>query len=158
MIYPIPDQIGEATDESTEHHVVNALRALGHNVSVLGVGESVGAFVNALLERKPEMIFNLTEEFRGNRLMDRNIVAVLEMAGIPFTGSGPTGLMLCRRKGLCKQLLSLHRIRVPSFLVFPPRRPIRVPCRLSYPMVIKPAYGDGSDGISNASLVRDESA
>lgn len=153
-----PDFTGDAGDESTEHHVVNALRALEHEVSVLGVGESVGEFVNALLEKKPDMVFNLTEEFRGNRLMDRNIVAILEMAGIPFTGTGPTGLMLCRHKGLCKQLLSPHGIHVPAFFVFPPRCAIHVPRKLKYPMVIKPAYGDGSDGISNASLVRDESA
>jgi D-alanine-D-alanine ligase len=42
------------------------------------------------------------------------------MIGVPFTGTGPTGLMLCRDKRLCKQLLSLHKIRVPGFVSLPP--------------------------------------
>lgn len=153
-----PEFHTEQTSASTEFHVINALRQLGHNVSVLGVKDDVQTFVALLQEQEPDIVFNLTEEFRGNRMFDSNIAAVLEMLDIPFTGSGSIGLLLCRGKGLSKQLLSLRKIRVPGFATLAPGRAVRVPKGLKYPMVVKPVYGDGSDGIANASLVKDEDA
>lgn len=147
-----------ATSGSTEFHVVNALRNLGHQVSVLGVKDNVQTLVSTLQEQSPEIVFNLTEEFRGNRRLDTNIAAVLEMLDIPFTGSGSVGLLLCRGKDLSKQLLSLRKIRVPGFTTLAPGRAVRVGKNLKYPMVVKPIYGDGSDGIANASLVKDFAA
>jgi len=143
---------------TTEYHVVGALRRLGHAVSILGVAHSVPDMLAPLVEKKPDLVFNLTEVFREKRRFDSNIAALLELMEIPFTGTGSTGLMLCRDKGLSKQLLSLHRIRVPGFASFPPGRPPAVPKLLRYPMVVKPAYADGSEGISNASLVSGEEA
>lgn len=90
--------------------------------------------------------------------MDMNIAAVLEMLDIPFTGSGPTGLMLSRDKRLCKQLLTSHRIHVPDFTSIAQNQKVRVPKPLHYPLVVKPAFEDSSEGISNASLVTNESA
>jgi len=153
-----PDFRGELASDSTEFHVVNALRNLGHEVCILGVKDNVQTFVSTLQEQAPKIVFNLTEEFRGNRRLDSNIAAVLEMLDIPFTGSGSLGLLLCRGKGLSKQLLSLRKIRVPGFATFAPGKSMHVPKHLRYPMVVKPIYGDGSDGIANASLVKDENA
>ena len=137
---------------TTEHHVIHALRDLGHEVSILPVEEDIGEIVSILTGRKPDLLFNLTEQFGGDRRFDKNIAALLEILDIPFTGSGAMGLMLCRDKGLCKQLLSLHKIRVPGFAFLPLGRAIRVPKTLNYPLVVKPAYEDSSEGISNASL------
>ena len=66
--------------------------------------------------------------------------------------------MLCRDKRLCKQLLSLHKIRVPGFVSLPCDRAIRVPKHLRYPLVVKPAFEDSAEGISNASIVANEAA
>jgi D-alanine-D-alanine ligase len=141
---------------TTEHHVLGALRSLGHEVSVSGASEDIGAVVESLELKKPDLVFNLTEQFGGDRRLDKNVASLLEMTETPFTGSGPTGLMLCRDKRLCKQLLSLHKIRVPGFLSLSRDRKTRVPKSLRYPMVVKPAFEDSSEGISNASLVANE--
>lgn len=143
---------------TTEHHVVGALRELGHNVSILPVREDIGDIVTALTRDKPELVFNLTEQFAGDRRFDKNIAALLEILDIPFTGSGAMGLMLCRDKRLCKQLLSLHRIHVPGFAWLPLGRGSRVPKTVHYPLVVKPAFEDSSEGISNASLASNEDA
>lgn len=150
-----PDFSGKPPAPSTEYQVVGALRKTGHTVSILGAGR-VDAVVTGIAEQKPDIVFNLTESFDGDRRFDRNIAALLEMLGVPFTGTGSAGLMLSRDKGLCKQLLSLHRIRVPGFINPPLNRAVRVPKSLRYPMIVKPAYEDGSDGISNSSLVGNE--
>jgi D-alanine-D-alanine ligase len=66
--------------------------------------------------------------------------------------------MLCRDKRLCKQILAHHRIKVPDFLFFPPGEKVKLPKTIHFPMVVKPAFEDGSEGISNASVVNDGQA
>jgi len=139
----------------TEYHVCDALRALGHRVTVAGAEYDIAAVARTLTEQEPDLIFNLTEQFCGDRRMDKNIAALLELLDIPFTGAGAMGLLLARDKTLCKQILRLHKIRVPSFVSLPHHRKIRVPKNLPYPMVVKPTFEDSSEGISNASLVYD---
>jgi D-alanine-D-alanine ligase len=151
-----PDFATRPAEPVTEYHVIWALRDLHHNVSVLPALKDIAAMVNAISENNADIVFNLTEEFGGDRRLDKNIAGLLEMLGIPFTGTGPDGLMLCRDKQLCKQLLSLHKIRVPGFGALAPGHPIRVSKNLHYPLVIKPAFEDSSEGISNASLVANE--
>ena len=153
-----PDFTGYPETPTTEHHVIQTLRDLRHEVSILPVGLDIADIVSALTEHKPDLVFNLTEQFGGDRRFDKNIAALLEMLDIPFTGSGAMGLMLCRDKGLCKQLLSLHKIRVPGFAYFPVSRALRVPKTVNYPVVVKPAFEDSSEGISNASLAANEQA
>jgi D-alanine-D-alanine ligase len=140
---------------TTEYHVIGALRDLGHKVSVLGAVSDIETIVGTLTEHKPDIVFNLTEAFKGDRSLDKNIAGLLEMVGIPFTGTGSMGLMLSRDKRLCKELLTLHKIRVPNFYSLPHGQKIRVPKTVHYPLVVKPALEDGSEGISNASLVSD---
>ncbi len=148
-----PDFTESPEVPTTEHHVIETLRELGHEVSVLGLAEDIPAVVTALTDRRPDIVFNLTEQFGGDRRYDKNIAGLLELLGIPFTGSGAMGLMLCRDKRLCKQLLSHHRIQVPGFASLPIGRAVRVPKSLRFPLVVKPAFEDSSEGISNASLV-----
>ena len=142
----------------TEYHVCEALRCLGHRVSVLGMEYDIASVVRAVVGYSPDLIFNLTEQFCGDRQFDKNIAGLLEMLDIPFTGTGAMGLLLCRDKRLCKQLLTLHKIRVPDFLSLPYGRAIRIPKKLAFPRVVKPAFEDSSEGISNASIVYDEQA
>ncbi len=153
-----PDFLQQPKKPTTEYHVIQTLRDLGHNVSVLGVEDDITIIVTTLSDNKQDLIFNLTEQLSGNRSMDMNIAAVLETLDTPFTGTGPAGLMLCRDKRLCKQLLTLHRIRVPGFVSIAQNRKVRIPKSLNYPLVVKPALEDSSEGISNASLVTNESA
>lgn len=153
----IPDDDPEFLDpkgkSATEYHVVEALRMLGHNISIIDVFDNLEAIIRDLKEAQPDLVFNLTEQYYGERCWDKNITAVLELLQIPYTGTGTVGLMLCRDKRLCKQLLGLHKVRVPDFISLPWNRTIRIPKKIHFPLVVKPALTDGSEGISNASLV-----
>lgn len=151
-----PEFLVDTSVPMTERDVTQALRELGHRVRVFGVGDDVGGVVAELSAHRPDVVFNLTEQFRDDRWLDKNVVWLLEMMRIPFTGTGSAGLLLARDKGLCKQLLSFHRIRFPSFIVVPPGKNPRAPKRMCFPLVVKPTLEDGSDGISLASVVRDE--
>ncbi len=149
-----PDFTRKEEATTTEGHVVTALRELGHDVGILGVGYEVEPIVQHLRERQPGMVFNLSEQFRGDRRLDSNVAGLLELMGVRFTGTGSAGLLICRDKGLCKEILSRHRIRVPDFLVFPPDQSVRIPKVFRYPAIVKPVFEDASDGISQASLVK----
>jgi D-alanine-D-alanine ligase len=143
-------------EPSMEHDVIRALRQLGHEVTVLGVFNQIEPIVEGIEKNPPDLVFNLAEQFANDRRHDKNLAGLLEMMEIPFTGTGSAGLLFCRDKALCKQLLSTWNIHVPGFRLFPLHRPVRLPRKLNFPLVVKPAYGDGSEGISNASLVKSE--
>ena len=81
-------EFANANEEAiTEYHVIEALRELGHEVSIVGAVEDIRAVVNKLTEHRPDLVFNLTEHFGGDRQMDKNIVSLLELLQIPFTGT-----------------------------------------------------------------------
>jgi len=153
-----PELSARPEKPTTEYYVTDTLRTLGHNVSVLGAGEDINLIIESLGEQNPDLVFNLTEHIGGDRRFDKNIAALLEMLKIPFTGSDMTGLLLSRDKRLCKQLLSLYRIRVPRFISLPHNKIIHVPKFFHFPLVVKPAFEDSSEGISNASKVDNEEA
>lgn len=144
-------------DCEMEYHVARGLRSIGHTVDVMPFGPSIAKNVEELTARKPDLVFNLTEWFKGNRRMDANIAALLDLLRLPYTGAGPIGLMLCRDKASCKRILSHQRIRLPHFVTIPPGR-TRPNAKIVYPAIVKPLYEDGSDGISLSSLVDNEEA
>ena len=82
------------------------------------------------MESKPELVFNLLEEFNGIVTYDQHVVAFLELMRAPYTGCNPRGLLLSRDKVLCKQLLAFHRIPTPQFAVFRRGQRFAVPRRL----------------------------
>ena len=104
-------------------------------------------------EFKPDIAFNLLEEFQGNVLFDQNVVSLLELLRVPYTGCNPRGLMISREKALSKKLLIYHRIRVPDFQVYPKGRKVKRPRRLAFPLIVKSLTEHASLGISQASLV-----
>jgi len=86
------------TAATMECHVISALRRQQHEVVIEPFGDDPLDCVRRILARQADLVFNLTEHFRGNRHLDAHIAALLELMGIPFTGSGIEGLLLCRDK------------------------------------------------------------
>src|SRR5690606_19560 len=102
---------------------------------------------------KPDIVFNLLEEFHGETLYAQNVVSLLELLRVPYTGCNPRGQMLARGKDLSKKLLKYHRVPVPAFAVFPIGRKVRRPGRLKFPLIVKSLSEDASRGIAQASVV-----
>jgi len=99
--------------------------------------------------------FNLVEELQELPYFDQHVVSYLELRKQKYTGCNPRGLIIARDKALTKKVLAYHRIRVPRFTVVPNRKKVSIPKRLRFPIFIKPLNVEGSEGVSNASLVRD---
>lgn len=137
----------------TEYDVLTTLRENGHEVRALGVQYELHPIRDAIDEWKPDIVFNLLDEFHGETLFCQNVAAFLELLRIPYTGCNPRGMMLSQGKDLSKKLLKYHRIPAPAFAVFPIGRKINRPGRLGFPLIVKSVTEDSSLGISQASVV-----
>ena len=146
----------EIVEWRTEFDVVSTLRKMGHEVRPLGVYDDLGVIRQAIADWKPDIAFNLLEEFHGNALFDSHVVGFLELMKQPYTGCNPRGLLIAHDKALAKKILSYHRIRTPRFAVIPRRTPIRLPRRLRFPLFVKSLIEEGSYGIAHASIVNTE--
>jgi D-alanine-D-alanine ligase len=140
----------------TEASVVAALRELGHTTEYLALFDDVELLQQKLQAFQPDLVFNLADEFKQNRAFDQHIVSFLAMHGVPFTGCGPTGLTLCKHKGISKKILSYHRIHTPAFVIFPRGKRMVRPKRLKFPILVKPMKEESSYGISQASFVEND--
>ncbi len=153
-----PDSI-EGLSESetyvwkTEYDVSTTLRKSGHEVRMLGVQTELAPIRDAVEDWKPDIVFNMLEEFHGESLYAQNVVALLELLRVPYTGCNPRGMMLARGKDLSKKLLKYHRVPAPAFAVFPMGKKARRPGRLKFPLIVKSLWEDASLGISQASIV-----
>jgi len=156
-----PDSIEGLTPKElapfkTEWDVISTLKKIGHEVSPVGVYNNLGVIGNALLEHKPQVAFNLLEEFHGYPLYDQHVVSYLELMKQPYTGCNPRGLTICRDKALSKMVLAYHRIHVPAFAVFHMNRVVKRSKRLKFPLLVKSISEEGSVGIARASIVNDD--
>src|ERR1700760_3775371 len=145
----------EIAEWRTEYDVISTLKARGHEVRCIGVLDSLTELRSAITEWKPDVVFNLMEEFDGIVTYDQHVVAFLELMRQPYTGCNPRGMLLSRDKVLSKQLLSYHRIPTPQFMVFPRGVKARIPKKLRFPLFVKSSTEDASLGIAQASVVAD---
>jgi D-alanine-D-alanine ligase len=156
-----PDAIPEGVEKEkqlwrTEYDVVSTLKSIGHEVFPVGLRSDLEVIARAREEHKPQVAFNLLEDFEGRALYDQHVVSYLELIKQPYTGCNPRGLTIAHDKALTKKILSYHRIPVPGFAVFPTGQKVVRPRRLKFPLLVKSVVEEGSVGISQASVVSDD--
>lgn len=120
---------------------------------VIKIEANVDAY-SKLRRFKLDIVFNIAEGFHGEA-RESHIPVILEMLGIPYTGSGPTTLAICLDKALTHKILSAYGIPSPNFQVFK-RTDEKLSDDLSFPLVVKPLAEGSSKGIRSDSLVKDE--
>jgi D-alanine-D-alanine ligase len=145
----------EIDEFKTEYDVTSFLEHAGHEVRALGLGDNLADLRNAITDWKPDIAFNLIEEFQGIVTYDQHVVAFLELMKQPYTGCNPRGMMISRDKALAKQILHYHRIPTPNFMLLRRGHRYRIPRRLKFPLFVKSVTEDASLGISQASIVHD---
>jgi len=138
---------------SMEQRVFESLHARYPRVTVVPFGPDIAATLTELRKLRPRIVFNLTEWVDGDRTLDHAIAGLLEMMKFRYTGTGPAGMQLCRDKALSKQIAAAAGVDVPSCFSLGRGERIENP-GLPFPLIVKPQYGDGSDEIGKASLVR----
>lgn len=99
-----------------------------------------------------DYIFNLCDEgFYNDARKELHVPALLEILGIPYTGSGPQCLAFCYDKSLVRGVASEMRISSPdAFFVKPDNTTFEIPFK--FPVLVKPNFGDSSFGITRKSV------
>ncbi|MFN8201103.1 MAG: D-alanine--D-alanine ligase [Solirubrobacteraceae bacterium] len=134
--------------------VEDALERLGHDVVGIDVG---GDLVPTLRRVEPDVAF---VALHGREGEDGTLQELLELLGIPYTGSGPSACARCWDKVLAKHLMRDAGLPTPDFYAFSEAafRELgaaealpAIEDRLEFPIVVKPARGGSSLGIKFAS-------
>lgn len=143
-------------DWKAEADVKRALTKLGHHVVPYGLHNNIEEFIQVVKKENPDLVFNMSEAFSGHRLLEPHIASLMEIIGVPFTGTGPMSLQLCKDKGLTKVILNYHNIKTPMFLVAKKGRKTKGLKKFKYPAFVKPLKLESSEGISQSSYVENE--
>lgn len=138
---------------SVEALLYRCLRTLYPSVVIVPFDPAVTPTIAELRTLKPRVVFNITEWVDGDRRLDAAITGMLELLGLPYTGSRAEALQLCRDKSLSKQIVAKQGVNVAQELLIRPGEAVRAP-EFGFPLLVKPQYGDGSDSIGKQSLVR----
>lgn len=130
--------------------VFNALKGLGYDVVAVDVGHDI---CEVLKRDGIEIAFLVLHGGYGE---DGSIQGLLEVVGIPYTGSGVLASALAMDKDASKKVFLSRGIPVPPFKVVT-RDAFRVTCNTGFdlPWVIKPAAEGSSIGVS---IVRDKAS
>jgi D-alanine-D-alanine ligase len=152
----LPDDFQEEFDSPhTIEAIASVLRGLGHQVILLGDDRE---FLQKVLAGPPDFVFNFAEGTGVSRSREARVPAVLEMLGIPFTGSDPLTMALTLDKGCAKTIVSAAGVLVPkSVVVSADQSPVALRAQiaaLTFPVVVKPAWEGSSKGIRNKCLIK----
>jgi D-alanine-D-alanine ligase len=109
---------------------------------------------NDLLKNKNRIdyVFNLCDEgFNNEARKELHIPALLEILGLPYTGSGPQCLAYCYDKSLIRGVA--QEIGVPVAKAFFVRSEDNVfDLQIDFPVIAKPNFADSSFGITKRSV------
>lgn len=134
--------------------VVRGLRHGGYRARAVNLHDDLRVLERLLRRDRPDVVFNLVEHFREDPEHESDIAAILDLYGIPYTGSNAFALSLCRRKGLTKLVLLANGVPTPRYrLLHEPKIPRRH--GLHYPLIVKPSREDASSGVERESVVTD---
>ena len=90
----------------------------------------------------------------GGRGEDGTVQAILDLFGIPYTGSGHLASALAMDKDLSKRVVRDHGIASPAWLMAPVTA-VRVKAAVGFPSIVKPSKQGSSVGMSLVSRGRD---
>ncbi|RJQ38571.1 MAG: D-alanine--D-alanine ligase [Dehalococcoidia bacterium] len=146
------DALEEYDSLETVDRLAKFLEADGHEVVMLGGGKE---FLRKILIEKVDFVFNIAEGQGNYRSREAQVPAVLEMLGIPYSGSDPLCLAICLDKPLTKQLIAAARVKTPGWLSVRGYDDITriATSDLVYPAIIKPACEGSSKGVKLGSVV-----
>jgi len=147
------DRIADAGSCDEADAVMRALGELGHQAELIPLGSELGGFIQRLQAFAPALVFNLCEGFWGNARQEMNVAGVFELLGIPTTGSRSLCLGLSQDKLRTKALLLQAGLPTPPYCLARPGEKFPPIEKLVFPLIVKPAYEDASQGIEAASVV-----
>lgn len=133
----------------TSEHIMAALRDGGHETLLCegdkGLLTTLERFMPPNSQSSPSgIVFNCTTGIQGE-FRFTHVPAMLEMAGVPYTGSGPLGQGLMQDKVVTKMLIRGCGVPTPNFRLM--RRGTESMDDLRFPVIVKPRIEECSLGL-----------
>ncbi len=130
---------------------INAVKAAiecFHDVTMIEADQNA---YRRFTETKSDIVFNIAEGFNGVS-REAQIPAILDMLGIPYTGSDPLTLATCLDKARTKEILSYYKVPNARFIIADSPAGINN-LDLKYPLIVKPVSEGSGKGIFSTSFV-----
>ncbi len=145
------DILYELDHPKTVEAYQSALEAGGHEVFPL---EGDAFLAQCLQDLNIDICFNTCEGYRGDS-REAQVPALLEMIGIPYSGSKVLTLALTLDKSMTKRVLMYHGLPTPPFQeFFHADDPIDPRLAAHYPLFAKPNSEGTGIGIDDRSILR----
>lgn len=141
--------IAEKDTYSDAKKLAPYLEKMGFSVELVAGGEE---FINDLHQLNIDFVINWADTVRGRDDLCPVIPASLDLAGIPYTGTGFEGLTINANKYITKVMLLQHGISVPRFQLITKLGDLE-DLNISFPIIVKPNESHGSIGIHTNSVV-----
>lgn len=138
----------EVEVEGRSEEVIQAIESLG--IPARGYAGNQYFLTNLLVD-KPDLVLNLVDTLRGKDALQTSVPAALELASVPYTGSGMEGLVISNNRNLTKRLLMAYDVPTPDFQ-FIRRAGTALQEDLGVPLIVKLNESGGSVGIDNKAV------
>ncbi len=103
-----------------------------------------------------DFVLNLYKDDADHKgILEPHVSALLDVIDIPYSGSDYNSITTCIDKARTKEILSYYKIRTPKFQVFKTGLE-KLNRKLSFPLFVKPCFGDEGEGITEESIVHTE--
>jgi D-alanine-D-alanine ligase len=131
---------------STGQRIAEALASIGYSVASI---DAAGNFWEKLTREKPDAVFIALHGRWGE---DGTVQGVLELLGLPYTGSGVLASALAMDKLMTKKILLQHGIPTPKYIYLNKgKEKIDFEEKeLGFPVVVKPVHEGSALGINIA--------
>jgi len=139
-------------EKTDREEIFEALQKLGHEPSYFEV-DGRPQSLHGLAKCDADLIFNLTESFGGDDTKEMNVVAYVDLLGLRYTGAGPHAIFMSQDKSIAKKIFAFHGIKTPFFATSYRGRTEHAH-DISFPLIVKPSWEDGSIGIDAGSVVK----
>jgi D-alanine-D-alanine ligase len=145
------DADAEFEDEETVCDIAEALERAKHRVILFKYDRTLA---RRLEEAQLDIIFNIAEGWEGR---NRELIApaLLEMLGIPYTGSDPLTLGVSLDKAMAKTIVEAHKLSTPRFMKVSNLSQVSL-VRLEFPLFVKPNCEGSSKGVRGFCKVNNE--
>jgi len=143
----------DSPDWEDERDIHGTLKRLGHQPYWFGIFDNIDPLFDNLRDERPDLVFILCESFQDRRDLAANIVSLVELLGIPYTGSSSRAIQICMDKSLTKKILAFHDIWVPQFAVITNGKVTGSLDDFPFPAIVKPLNLAASEGIAQMSVV-----
>ncbi|PIY96741.1 MAG: hypothetical protein COY66_03200 [Candidatus Kerfeldbacteria bacterium CG_4_10_14_0_8_um_filter_42_10] len=153
-VYANTDNPIELRSSQSMSEVETTLRSKGYEVCTLNLNNFIPT-VDKLKKGDIDLVLNLGNRLYNNFELRPHIAALLDSLQIPYTGADSFSLFLAADKIQFKKLLAYHEIPTPDWDYFYDRED-QLEEQLKYPLIVKPANSNNSEGITDQSVVINE--